>query len=50
MLIANYQVKCIDGTGISIVDLTAEEMQFQYVARQIYIKAYQAAQAEMSQE
>ena len=50
VLIANYQVKCIDGTGISIVDLTAEEMQFQYVARQIYIKAYQAAQAEMSQE
>ena len=50
VLIAGYQVKYIDGSGLSIIDPTAEEMQFQYVARQIYMKAYQAAQAKMSQE
>ena len=50
MLIAGYQVKYIDGTGMSIIDPTVEERQFQYVTRQIYMRAYQAAQAEMSQE
>ena len=50
VLIAGYQVKYIDGSGMSIIDPTAKEMQFEYAVRQIYVKAYRAAQAEMSQE
>ena len=50
VLIAGYQVKYIDGTGMPIIDPTAKEMQFEYVTRQIYVKAYRAAQAEMHQE
>ena len=45
VLIAGYQVKYIDGSGMSIIDPTAKEMQFEYAARQIYVKAYRAASA-----
>ena len=48
--IAGYQVNHLSGHGNSYIDPTTEEMQFEYVSRQIYIKAYQAAQAELAEE
>lgn len=50
VLIASYQVKHLDGRGESIIVPTAEEEQFQYVVRQIYIEAYQKALLTLSNE
>lgn len=50
VLIAGYHIKSIDGSGESIIVPTAEEQQFQYVVRQIYIEAYQAARSEVGLE
>ena len=50
VLIAGYHIKSIDGHGESIVVPTAEEQQFQYVVRQIYIEANQKALSTLSNE
>lgn len=48
VLIAGYHIKSIDGSGESIIVPTAEEQQFEYVVRQIYIEAYQKALSTLS--
>lgn len=48
VLIASYQVKHLSGKGEIIIVPTAEEMQFSYISNQIYMKTFQAAQAELS--
>ena len=50
VLIAGYHIKSIDGSGESIIVPTAEEQQFQYVVRKIYIEAYQTARSEADLE
>ena len=50
VLIASYQIHYLSGRGETITVPTAEEMQFMYESRQIYLKAYRAAQAETTQE
>lgn len=50
VLIASYQVNHLNGNGESIIVPTAEEEQFQYVVRQIYIETYQKALSTLSNE
>lgn len=50
VLIASYHVRQLNGNGETIIIPTAEEEQFQYVVKQIYIEAYQKALSILSNE
>lgn len=50
VMIAGYNFSSTKGKGESFIVPTAEEMQFQYEVRQIYMKAYQEALSALSNE